>query len=129
MRNKTFISSMVGIAAAVAVAGSANAAIIYDSSSMYQWGTVSPIATSGWNGNIVQHPTQPYLAQQVAVRAPLEEGPIRIKAEAQRHHRRQRQHRPRKRSIQSRQRGVQVRTHGHDPAPRQSVVAMRHTSR
>ena len=28
MRNKTFISSMVGIAAAVAVAGSANAAIV-----------------------------------------------------------------------------------------------------
>ena len=66
MRNKTFISSMVGIAAAVSVAGSASAAIIYDSSSTYQWGTLSPTATSGWNGNIVQHPTQPYLAQQVA---------------------------------------------------------------
>jgi hypothetical protein len=66
MRNKTFISSMVGIAAAAAVAGSANAEIIYDSSSMYQWGTVSPTATSGWNGNIVSHPTQAYQAQQVA---------------------------------------------------------------
>ena len=66
MRNKTFISSMVGIAAAMSVAGSANAEIIYDSSSMYQWGTVSPTATSGWNGNIVSHPTQAYQAQQAA---------------------------------------------------------------
>ena len=66
MLNKTFISSMVGIAAAVTVAGSANAEVIYDSSSMYQWGTVSPTATSGWNGNIVAHPTQAYQAQQVA---------------------------------------------------------------
>jgi hypothetical protein len=31
MRNKTFISSMVGIAAAVAVAGSANASLVFDS--------------------------------------------------------------------------------------------------
>ena len=65
-KSNLFTLGMCSAVAAVAVAGSAMAGVIYDSSSMYQWGTVSPTATSGWNGNIVQHPTQPYLAQQVA---------------------------------------------------------------
>ena len=44
MRNKTFISSMVGIAAAVAVAGSANAALVFDS---FQTAVNTGVTTAG----------------------------------------------------------------------------------
>ncbi len=47
MRNKTFISSMVGVAAAVAVAGSANAALTFDSFTDPATGTSSGTETSG----------------------------------------------------------------------------------
>lgn len=42
----------------------ASASVIYDSSSMYAVGTTSPTATSGFNGNVVLHPTIAYYAQQ-----------------------------------------------------------------
>jgi hypothetical protein len=47
MRNKTFISSMVGVAAAVAVAGSANAALTFDSFTDSATGTSAGTVTSG----------------------------------------------------------------------------------
>ena len=47
MRNKTFISSMVGIAAAVAVAGSANAALTFDSFNTAATGTPTGAVTTG----------------------------------------------------------------------------------
>jgi len=54
---------MTGAVAAVAVAGSAMGGVIYDSTWMYQAGTVSPTATSGWNNNIVTHYTNAYAGQ------------------------------------------------------------------
>ena len=53
MRNKTFISSMVGIAAAVAVAGSANAAFVQFASlatagSVSKGGSLGPPTWDGW---------------------------------------------------------------------------------
>ncbi len=60
-------SNLIGMCsavAAVAVAGSANAAVIYDSTWMYQAGTVSPTATSGWNNNIVSHASAAFWANQ-----------------------------------------------------------------
>jgi MYXO-CTERM domain-containing protein len=64
MRNKTFISSMVGIAAAVAVAGSANAAIVtslspdvVDVSTAFGANTDLFIFASGqWAGNVGETP-------------------------------------------------------------------------
>jgi hypothetical protein len=60
MRNKTFISSMVGVAAAVAVAGSASASVVNASSAMFDYTTLEGygVATSavfnmsgtGWAG-------------------------------------------------------------------------------
>jgi hypothetical protein len=47
MRNKTFISSMVGVAATVAVAGSANAALTFDSFTDPATGTRLGTVTSG----------------------------------------------------------------------------------
>ena len=46
MRNKTFISSMVGIAAAVSVAGSANASLVFDS---FQTAVDTGVTTLGSN--------------------------------------------------------------------------------
>ena len=50
MRNKTFISSMVGIAAAVAVAGSANAALTFDSFNTAATGDGEVISSSFMGG-------------------------------------------------------------------------------
>jgi hypothetical protein len=54
MRNKTFISSMVGVAAAVAVAGSANASLVFDD---FQTGVNTGVTTSGSQIKFVSSPS------------------------------------------------------------------------
>lgn len=54
MRNKTFISSMVGIAAAVALAGSANAALVFDS---FQTAVNTGVTTAGSQANFGNSPS------------------------------------------------------------------------
>jgi hypothetical protein len=60
MRNKTFISSMVGVAAAVAVAGSANAAVV--------WQTFDSLATAANAGAVSSTaPNTTFLSAQSSV--------------------------------------------------------------
>ena len=69
MRNKTFISSMVGIAAAVAVAGSANAGFVDNfnrslANSSQNTTTITVIQSGAGNGLLgttLVSPAQPFL--------------------------------------------------------------------